>query len=153
MITIERVLPSRAFKSLVRMNYSRYKETTIEQDDKIDIVASTFAIDENNDVYAGIIGEKVSCPLGIDGNGCHILFFDYPNQTPLFVLNDILNDFVVGVKYRTDDCVQGIMYRYNYLWFEKPQIADSILFSYFKDDVKEVSIKGTIYCIVHINRD
>lgn len=151
MNTQEIILNDIPFKEIIKKTVKDFYY--VEEDTTIDNVASTALFNEKGELMAAIIGEKLDCYYKeLKGEGCHIRCLRYSKNIVGCILNDLLKTFNTGVQFAMKDTKEGIIYRYSYLWFEIPQVENSILTSLYSN-YEIFTLNDKKICILPITRN
>jgi hypothetical protein len=136
-MTIERKLPGKDFKELKKKSLCDFNIDYLPF--FIDTVASTLMFNEDDDLLAEIIGKESDCDYcPVDGRGCHIELLEYAENVPDSSLGELLRAFYYGVRFGILDTPEGAVQKYNYIWFDIADTANSPLLSYYGKSAEEV---------------
>lgn len=113
-----------------------------------DAEVSFAIIDESGNVLAKVICEPLNNDLMPRKRGAHIKLLTYCSNIPKDLISEMLKNVTNAVTFIRVAEAEYLVYKYDYLWFEHPDIPCSLLLSYYND----CEIAGDQY-IYHLTRD
>ena len=97
-----------------------------------DTFVSMVVLNEKDEIIVKVIAKPMNNQYQ-QGKGCYISEVKYPINLENYMLRDILPSLTSAVRFKTTLNGENLEYVYDYIWFQLPNIPNSVLAVFYSD--------------------